>query len=84
MDEIDSRLKDFMKWNQYPNNITEYNASNDFRSWTGPGQVYWTPSHCYNSSSYLDPKRDAPIIASIGDNEVTDTVDLYITSLFSF
>ena len=82
VEEIDSRLKDFMEWNQYPNNITEYNTANDFRSWTGPGQHDWTPKHCYNSSSYLEPKRDAPIIASIGENEVTDAVDLYITSLF--
>ena len=71
-----------MKWNEYPNNITEYHTAIDIMSWTGPGQLRWTPEHCYNSSSYLEPKRDAPIIASIGENVVTDAVDLYMTSLF--
>ena len=71
-----------MEWNQYPNNITEYSTENDFGSWFGPSQLRWTPAHCYNSSSYLEPKRDSPIIASIGENEVTDAVDLYMTSLF--
>ena len=73
-----------MAWNIYPNNITTYTTRLDRYNYLGPGPLFWMPQHCFNSSSYLTPQKDSPIIASVGDNEVTDAVDSYLTTLFEY
>jgi hypothetical protein len=67
-----------MQWNEYPNENTEFRSRADYQ-----GQQAWIPAHCKLDASYRKPEVDLPVIAAVGRNEATSSVNNYFENLWS-